>query len=349
MNKVIKREFAAFDAKDCAEKLKNIAKENKKTMIIAHRNPDGDAVGSAFALKLILESLGTQAFCACTGNIPDYLRFLLRGQEDIKFSENCKYDTIITVDTASPGQMGDLEHLSDKVYLAIDHHESCTPYCDEYRDKDASAAGEMVFNIYEYLVENKDISENADICRLIYAAISADSGSFMYSNTTEKTHITASKLIRVINNDKNGINSAEISRLLHNSKSLANLKAQMKSIEALTVCDDGKIAYILLSKEITECDGLKDEDFASSVDIPRSVDGVLLAFVMKECKNPNNNGKKFYRLSTRSSCEISVAEICKKFGGGGHAKAAGGSIEADSEKEALEAVLCAFRDALKGN
>lgn len=322
------------------------AENNNKLLILAHRNPDGDAVGSAFALKRIYEKLSGKAVCACSHEVPDYLRFLIKGQETLKFDENTKYDTIIAVDTAAPQQLGSLEEYAEKCSFAIDHHESCTPYCDTLRDHTASATGELIFEIYEELKNRGKLKEDPHICRLIYCAVSADSGSFMYSNTTVKTHKIAGKLLEIINKDEGGANTAELARLLHNSKSLSALKAQKLCIENLKITEKGKIAYITLEREEILKEELKEEDFGASVDIPRSVEGVVLSFVIKESDKLTQDDKKIFRISTRSSCNISVAEICKKFNGGGHAKAAGGSIVAENITEAENAVLSEFIKAL---
>ncbi len=339
--------YNSLTVNDICDLLIKEAEKNNKLLILAHRNPDGDAVGSAFALKLIYNELMGKAVCACCHEAPEYLRFLIKGQNSLIFDENEEYDTIAAVDTASPQQLGDLEYLAEKCSFAIDHHESCTPYCDTLRDHTSSATGELIFEIYEELKNRGRIKENTDIARLIYCAISADSGSFMYSNTTSKTHDIAGKLVTIINKDENGANTAELARLLHNSKSLSALRAQMLCIQNLKICENGEIAYIILEREEIAKEGLKEEDFGASVDIPRSVEGVKLSFVIKETDKTTEDGKRVYRISTRSSCGVNVADICKKFSGGGHAKAAGGSVEADNIKIAEKTVLSEFIYALR--
>ncbi|MBE6587762.1 MAG: hypothetical protein E7647_05030 [Ruminococcaceae bacterium] len=337
-------QYKALTAADCASKLRSFANEGKKILIIAHRNPDGDAVGSAFALKMIYEALGGGADCACSNKVPEYLSFLGFGKNEMINEVNKEYDAYITVDTASPSQFGDLEYLCEKTDFAIDHHASCTEYSDSYREGTASAAGELIFEIYEYLKESEAIPEIPDVARLIYAAITADSGSFKYSNTTENTHLIAAKLIKIINSDKNGINTAEIARLIHDSKSLNDLKAKKLCIENLRLTNDKKIAYVCIENVEMEKEGLSEEDFGSSVDVPRSIEGVLCAFVLKEGKSTEK--EKLYRISARSNCSVDVAAICKKFGGGGHAKAAGGSITAENAEKAVNAVLAEFEKAV---
>ena len=337
--------YKRFTEGEIAEKLYNLAKNKEKLLIIAHRNPDGDAVGSAFALKLIYEAMGGSAKCVFADPIPDYLRFLIKGQNDTEYKENEEFDCMITVDTASIQQMGELSHLADRVSFAIDHHAMGEQYCDALIDGEASAAGEIVYYIYSALVAEGVLENDAEVFRLIYAAISADTGSFRYSNTTYKTHIAVASFIELINEDKNGMSTSEIARLIHDSKSMANLKATKLCIEKMESRADGRITYAVIERADIENSGISDEDMGACIDIPRSVAGSLLSFVIKEAKD-SEEGKRSFRISARSSCDISVAEICRKFGGGGHAKAAGGAVTAENAKEAEKAVLSEFLAAL---
>lgn len=339
--------YRSLNIKETADLLCNSAEKNKKLLIITHKNPDGDAVGSSFALKKIYKCLGSDAECICADNIPTYLNFLTNIENMSNYSEKYKYELLITIDTASPMQMGRLSDLSNKVDLSIDHHAFFTPYSDEIRDIKASAAGEIIFEIYEELKNRGKIEENSDICRLIYAAISADSGSFKYSNTTDKTHIIASKLINIINNDQNGPDTAEIARLLHNCKSKKAILAEKIVIENLKFSYGDKIAYVSLKREDITENGLTDEDFGTAIDIPRSIEGIECAFIIKEfiCSDNINNQ---YKISTRSNGEINVAEICKIFGGGGHAKAAGATIEAKNIEIAEKILLNEIKKAISG-
>ena len=107
----------------------------RNTLILFHTRPDGDAVGSAFALKLLLEAAGSRAWCVCTNEVPQRLRFLSEGIQESALPEAIPEDfhpqRIVTVDTASPAQLGDLrEAYEDKVDLMIDHHVKGEPYAD---------------------------------------------------------------------------------------------------------------------------------------------------------------------------------------------------------------------------
>ena len=341
-------QYKSLTVAEVAKKLADFAKNQEKLLIYIHRSPDGDAVGSAFALKRIYEELSGKATVACCDEIPAYLKFLLYGQETIEYTGNEEYTKIVTVDTASPAQMGELDVLCDKVELSIDHHEIHTEYSDNLTDGSASAAGEVIFSIYKKLIETEELEINPDIYRSIYTAISADTGSFQYSNTTERTHNIAAELVKTVNEDKNGPEIAEIARLIHNSKSIETLKAQKLCIEKLKFALDGRIAYITLTKKEIDDEGLSNEHFGAAIDVPRSVEGVLLSFVLKEGRANEEDGTITYKISTRSSCNVSVADICKKFGGGGHVKAAGASITSENEEIAVNTVLSEFINALKG-
>lgn len=338
--------YKQLNEKDCAEILLKNAKEHKKALIIAHRNPDGDAVGSAFALKKLYAALGGEADCACCDKIPEYLNFLVK-QESFLNEITGEYDIILSTDVASPAQLGSFSYLAEKHLMAIDHHKSCTEYCDSYRDPDAGAAGEMIYNICRTIEETNDMKLETDIYRLIYAAISADTGSFRYSNTTEKTHMIASQLISRINEDKDGLSCAEISRNLHDRKTLSELRAKSYCIENLKIKEDGKIAYVILSCDDTEKMGLTADDFGSAIDIPRSLAGVEIAFTVKDTSETGKNGMPVFKISSRSNTEVNVAEICAKYNGGGHAKAAGASVEAKDHEAAAEIMCCEFKKAIR--
>lgn len=338
-------EFKSFDIESCACFLADLANNNKKLLIITHRNPDGDAVGSSFALKKIYELLGGSAICACQSHIPEYLKKIVGNNEEFLTDVNCEYDTIITVDTASPSQMGDLQNLSTKVALSIDHHENHTPYAPDLRDGNASAAGELIFKIYNDLLNKGLINKNAKVCRLIYTAISTDTGSFQYSNTTPETMSILAKVMETVNNDSNSMNTAEISRLLYHSKTLKEILNKKVFIDNLQITDNRRIGYIVITREIMLKNDLREDELGGAIDIPRAIDTVECAFVLKE-ENTSSDSEKSFRMSLRSNSELNVADICKKFGGGGHAKAAGGSITAESKEKAIEIVLNEINSAL---
>ena len=307
--------------------------EPQKTLIICHARPDGDAIGSAFALKSILQMTGSEAYCICADEVPKRLKFLTASIQSSSLIDSLPEDflpeRIITVDTASVDQMGKLgPALAEMVTVMIDHHKSGEKYADYYVDINAAATGEIIFRIATALLTDKGRQIPLDVCRCLYAAISSDTGCFKYSNVTASTHMAAASLVR------SGIDTAEINRLLFDSKNPARLNAERIGLENLKTCCDGKIAIIALDyDEIIEA-GVDVEELDAFIDVARCVDGVEVALAIKQHEK---DGK--FRVSMRSNGNVDVSEICASFGGGGHARAAGCGIDAEDKRSVAERVL----------
>lgn len=127
-----------------------LLREGDSYLILCHKSPDGDAVGSAEALRLLLAGLGKQAVCACADPLPEYLRFI----PEIPFlccpTPDClpEYKILLTVDTADPSLLGGLAPLGESAFIKIDHHRSGKSYGKhEYTDPAAAATGEILFSL----------------------------------------------------------------------------------------------------------------------------------------------------------------------------------------------------------
>ena len=190
------------------------------TLILFHRNPDADAVGSAFALKKVLTDLGSRVFCVCESEIPARLLFLTDGQEQESvlpqaIPADFALERIVSVDTASPAQLGALYALyAGKIDLMIDHHGMGEPYADHYIRPDAAATGEILFDIVKHLATAGRVKITQSLCTAIYGAISADTGGFRFQNVTADTHLRAAELMA------SGIDCAEINHRLFDSFSM---------------------------------------------------------------------------------------------------------------------------------
>lgn len=311
--------------------------QKKDTLLLCHSRPDCDTVGSALALKKLLQKMGMKAHCICESQLPHRLEFLPDDQksflrEDIP--EGFKAERIIAVDTASPMQLGDLEEeYLEKVDLMIDHHGKGQQYADGYIIPDISATGEMVFRISRELLRIgaiDSISKEIDSC--IYAAISSDTGCFKYSSVSPDTHMAAAELLR------SGIDFADINHRLFDCKPFIQLKTEQIGFEHLSFYDNGKIGIIEFPYKLKAENGILDQYMETLVDVARSIDGVGVAIVIRQPKDEN-----VFRCSMRSSCETDVSKVCAKLGGGGHVKAAGCTIYTDSIEKARETVLSALR------
>ncbi len=303
------------------------------TLVLFHRNPDPDAVGSAFALKMLLEDLGSRAFCVCESELPEALmRWTDHTQASVLPSAipaDFDVSRIIAVDTASPAQLGDLRaQFEEQVDLLIDHHRTGDPFADYYIQPDAAATGEIIFDIAKQLESDGLLSVTEELCILLYAAISADTGGFRFSNVTPATHMRAAELMSY------GIDCAGINHLLFNSLTLGQLRARSAGISNLRLFADGRVAVIPLPYAIKAALGLEDEHMNDLVDVARSLEGVRVAISIRQ---PQTEG--VFRVSCRASGKYDVAALCAIFGGGGHKKAAGCTIEADSMDEAIKKIV----------
>ncbi len=311
-----------------------LVKERMDTLIIFHVRPDADAIGSAFALKLVLEAMGSRAICVCENEIPSRLAFLTeKHQRSARFEsldKSFEFERVITVDTASPSQLGSLQSLfENRVDLMIDHHESGTRYADSYVRPDYAAAGEIVYEIAERLVELGELEKiPRDAYDLIYAALSSDTGCFKYSNVSPHTHLCAARLLDA------GVDAAEINHRLFDCKSEKMLAAEAAGIQNIQFYNNRKIAAVLFPFSLKQSLELEDEHLETLVDVARAVDGVKIAMSVRQ-----STAYRSFRISLRSSCGFDVSTVAKKFGGGGHAKAAACTIEADSIEFATRLVV----------
>ena len=315
--------------------------ENKRTLIIYHVRADADAVGSAFALRELLRMMDIPAICACADEIPDRLRFLTDGvQGSVLIDEEMGLDheRVVSVDSASPAQLGDLfTRLRRYVDLMIDHHGSGTVYADHYIDATASATGEIVYEIAKELLRMGKISViPSRVLNCVYAAICSDTGCFRFANATPKTFRIAADLI------EGGVEQTEINRQLFESKSFKQMKAEGEAANRLLLHDGGRIASVTFPYSSKFSLSLQDEHLETIIDIPRAIAGVEVAYAVRQPED-----KPLFRVSMRSSSDFDVSAVCAEFGGGGHMRAAGCSIEAPNVREAEEMILHAVRKRMQ--
>ena len=316
--------------KDIAEALSRPA----DTLILMHRNPDGDAVGSAFALRAVLEILGSRAWCLCDAEIPERLRFLSRGAQESVLPASVPFDAasarVIAVDVASPAQLGGLRKAFEgRTDLMIDHHATGTPFASLcYVDGKAAATGEILLDVVLDLESDGKLWLSPPIAEPLYAAISSDTGCFRYSNVTIRTHLLAAELVA------SEIDCAKINHLLFDSKSMSQLRAEAMGVQKLRVFYGGRVAVIAVSFEERQAAGLAESDMETLIDVARSLAGAEVAMTVRQ---PTDAPQ--FRVSTRSSGAFNVAKFCAGFGGGGHEKAAGCTVFAPNIDSAVELLI----------
>lgn len=331
----------------------------KNALILTHVNPDGDCIGAAFALRRLILACGGQARVICPNDLPKRLRFLasdsLYMTEDeepynTRFDPETEdisvYDCILSVDVASPMQLGDLAVLIPHIRYMIDHHGMGEPFAPNYIDPTASAAGEIIFRLYTELKQRGTVGIVPEAARRMYAAIVSDTGSFKFSNTTSGTHHIAAELVDEINNaDDGGMDTADVCRSLFGQRTLKELTAQMLAIQNLRFYENGRLGAVLFTQQMLADAGLTEEEIGNVVDTPRGVEGVLIGISLRQlAADPTQ-----YKVSSRANADIDCAAVCAVFGGGGHTRAAGCTITADDPEEALARMAEAFGSAIRAS
>ena len=306
-----------------------IVKKPMHTLILCHKNPDPDTLGSAFALLHILEHFGSTVDVACGEHPSKRISFITNGSTLEYNGED--YERIIAVDVASPMQLGDLSCLADKTDLIIDHHAMNTRFAPYYEDFGAACA-EIIFAIYKEL----KITLPRHFFECIYAGMSGDTGGFRYSNVTTRSMEYGAEVI------SQGIDHAEINRIIFDSKTMGEIKAQRLTFEKMELLCDGSLAVILFTNEMKEQNGITDEDISDIVNSIRSIEGVLVAVSIKQgTRDPQK-----FSISSRANCDIDVSRVCALMGGGGHARASGASLNSPDPVSAFKACTELFAEAV---
>jgi phosphoesterase RecJ-like protein len=286
------------------------------------------------------------------------------------------YDAVVATDTASPSQLGRFEPYAPAVDFALDHHGSGEPFCDLYVDASAAASGEIVYDCGIALEssgrikaperaaaaghtesagraeapERKDPPSRASALPLeffirVYAAISADTGCFRFSNVTPGTHRRASEILARMSalgeSCPSAPDAAEINRLIFDSPSAAELAARRLVLDNMRFFCGGRLCGVLVTQEEMAALGVTEADMSEAPSLVRAVDGVEIGFTVRGTEDPG-----VWRVSARSNGEANVAAVCASFGGGGHMRAAGCALRAPDAQSAFDLARRAFAAAL---
>lgn len=321
------RDHRLLTAEEMADRLLAI----ERPVIVIHTRPDGDTIGSAAALCALYRGFGIDACYASDDEIPDRLRFLIR---DVPRLTDLSERVPIAIDVASPTQLGALrEPLCDgeAVALMIDHHAVGEPFADHFILPTASSAAEVLYRIIRVLLDDGRLNRLTEpIAAPLYAAISSDTGCFRFSNASPTTLRIAAELVEC------GVDAAEINRLLFDSKTAEQIRAEGIVAASLIRVPDLPITYAVIDRARRVEAGLSPWDFDTAIDIVRSLADTEVAFVVKE------NDKGEYKASLRSTGR-DVAAVAAAFGGGGHTRAAGCAVPGIHAADAAQALLAEIR------
>ncbi len=292
-------------------KISAVLSEGKRFLLMTHKDPDGDGIGSMLALGKSLSDAGKEVSILAQNPIPPPLN-LLKGADKIVniLDVDGDFDAAVALDCAERSRLGELEnHLRNyRLVINIDHHETNEPFGDlNLIEPESSSTGELVFRLLEYA----GLPIGADVAGNIFAAIQTDTGSFRYSNTTAEALRIAAALMEL------GANPWEISKQIMDTYSLPRLKLLEMALSTIEFHHDESIGIMVLSEEMFGKAGAQQSDSERFVDYPRFVSGVELGVLIRE------TGENECKFSLRSNTSLDVARLASRFGGGGHVRAAG--------------------------
>lgn len=285
--------------------------------ICSHVNSDGDAVGSSTGLYLALKDLGKEVYLIRNDNFPTHLEFL-NNPEFYTTGEAFKTDLFIVTDVASPDRIGsgvEFYNLA-KDSLCIDHHKTNDGFCiNNIIEPHLSSTSELIASML--LLGGYKISKLA--ATYLYLGITTDSNRFQYESTDSQTLRVAADLL-----DK-GADKDLINNELFETLDTNLLFLQTEIIKSAEYINDGKFIIARLTTDLREKYGLDYDQSEGIVSLLRSIKGVELSCLVKEQED------KVQKISLRSQEFVDVSEIAKEFGGGGHIRAAGCTINSDND------------------
>ncbi len=304
------------------ETIAETLRQADSVLLVAHVNPDADALGSTLATAIALEHLGVPVRVTFPDDpfvLPTGLRFLPR-QDLLVDPARAHAQVVMSMDASSPDRLGRVLATGRKAdeFIAVDHHASFVPFAGmNLCDASQPATGMLALD----LIDTLGVELDHDIATCLYAAVSSDTGSFRYPATTPRAMRAAARLMET------GIDFAGIAKAMFDTKSRAFIALQADVMTGLEVREiDGlTVAIARVSRAARAERDIPFTDVEALIDAVRTVEGIDVAVVVKE----DDHGS--WRVSSRSAGAADVGAACTTLGGGGHRLAAGftGSDDAD--------------------
>ncbi|GHV34565.1 phosphoesterase RecJ-like protein [Clostridia bacterium] len=287
-------------------------------LILTHRSPDGDTLGSAAGLCRGLRALGKTAHVAPNAEVGDRFRPLVSPLFPKR--DGGGFETVVIVDTATAQLIPkSLKEYESAIELAIDHHPGGGQYAPHYLTDDTCAAvGELIF----LLLTELGVELTPEIAEPLYVAIATDTGCLRYENVTSRTLRVAAEL------KDTGLATAPINTELFEKKTFSRLALEAALLQDVELLRGGRVAVMRLTREKIEYTDASDDDVDGISPLARQITGVEVGVLLRE-EEPDDNGQPITRVSVRTGPEFDAGATCAKLGGGGHKRAAGCVLGAD--------------------
>ncbi|HEY6638348.1 MAG TPA: bifunctional oligoribonuclease/PAP phosphatase NrnA [Solirubrobacterales bacterium] len=294
-------------------------------LLTTHEGPDGDALGSLLATHRILEALGKDSVMFLAAKefpLPVEYRFLPLEEVFHEPPADIADRVVIFLDCGNIDRMPvDFLQNGENEVINIDHHHDNTRFgAINLVDVDASCTAEIVYDLSALL----DVELTPEIANALYVGLVTDTGKFMYENTHARSHRMAAGLIEA------GVQVDEIYRRLYEHAPLEKLKLLARALQGVTLRDQGRLAVTYISNEDYAVTGADVALTEGIIDHLRTVDGVVVAAVVRDQPDSNRAARKVSMRSTDGRVDVSA--IARLHGGGGHRRAAGFGTDLESEQ-----------------
>ncbi len=302
----------------------------RKFAITSHVRPDGDSLGSSLGLCWLLRALDKDVEVIMRDPVPHAYQ-QLPGANEVRVTPKVDddYHAVFVIECSDIDRPG-LIDLEKQFVVNIDHHSTTALFGKiNWIDSTASAVGEMVYN----LCKATGVRVTKEIAECVYTALITDTGSFHYSNTTERTFKVASELM------KTGLKPAKTAEAVFASYPWSRIQLMGAVLSTARRDSTGRVAFLRHSLEMQHTAEASDEDADGFVNYPLTVEEVEAVAMLKESE------PGVYRTSLRSKGDVNVAKVAEKFGGGGHRNAAGCTLRGTWE-EAEEKLIGLLQEAV---
>ena len=310
-------------------------KDNQRFLLATHVNPDGDAIGSLGALALVLEGMDKEVVAYCQDEVPGFLQFLPYADRIVsEIPGPDRFDVAVVLDCGELDRIGNaaeiLQHVQKIIH--IDHHSSGNDFGQlNLVRPECSSTAEILYEIFQAI----PVSLSPEAAENIFTAILTDTGSFRFANTTARALAIAAEMVSL------GVEPEKIAAQVYDSMSPERLQLLSLSLETLTLRDNGRLAAMLVSRQMLEETGTTTIDTDGFVNYPRAIGTALMAIFFREMDGGQVN------VSLRSRGGVNVAEFARSHGGGGHHNAAAFRTQG-SLSEVMENVLEAAKEFIAG-
>jgi phosphoesterase RecJ-like protein len=296
------------------EEIAAALRDARTVLLFPHISMDGDAMGASAALCAALRKAGKTAHVVVEENLPDMVSFLDRGYCTEDPGLPARPDVCVCVDCNEYKRFPKRKALfgSGALTMCVDHHKTSEPFFDlNYIDGDAAATAEIVYELIPLL----GVAIDEEIGGALYAGIVTDTGKFQYANTTQKTHLIAAALHAI------GVRTSEISIMLYQNERMEKRLLESRILGEAKLFAGGRAVLSCITRKMLKETGGRLDETDGVVEALRDIRGVELACLLKE------KTARTIKVSLRSKRDFDVALFSAENGGGGHARAAGFTVE----------------------